>query len=114
MSDDDHITMLLGDVSQGLATLSVAIEDLAAQINQGMEPTSLEILSEADLAGITGYKLPSRQIEWLVANRWQHVLTGANRPVVGRVYARLKLAGVKPTAAHAVADTWTLDISKVG
>ncbi|UUQ65187.1 DUF4224 domain-containing protein [Pseudomonas fuscovaginae UPB0736] len=72
-----------------------------------------ETLAEEELAAITGYHLPSKQIEWLARNSWQYVLTGARRPVVGRVYARLKLAGVKPSATNAVAETWTLDLSRV-
>ena len=72
-----------------------------------------ETLSEEELATITGYKTPSFQRRWLARNAWEHVLTGAQRPVVGRVYARLKLAGVKPSATNAVAETWTLDLSRV-
>jgi hypothetical protein len=73
-----------------------------------------ETLTTDELATITGYQLPSRQIQWLANNGWQYVLTGARRPIVGRVYARLKLAGVKPSAGNAVAETWTLDLSRVG
>ena len=73
-----------------------------------------ETLTDDELASITGYKTPSCQRQWLTRNAWQFVLTGAQRPVVGRVYARLKLAGVKPTATNAVAETWTLDLSRVG
>ncbi|WP_339545850.1 hypothetical protein [Pseudomonas sp. RA_35y_Pfl2_P32] len=40
--------------------------------------------------------------------------TAAQRPVVGRVYARLNLAGLKPSATNAVAETWSLDLSRVG
>ncbi|MEW7854722.1 DUF4224 domain-containing protein [Pseudomonas chlororaphis] len=58
--------------------------------------------------------MPSRQIQWLTNNGWEYVLTGARRPIVGRVYARLKLAGVKPSATNAVVETWTLDLSRVG
>jgi len=72
-----------------------------------------ETLSEDELATITGYKTPSFQRQWLTRNAWEHVLTGAQRPVVGRVYARLKLAGVKPSATNAVAETWSLDLSRV-
>ncbi|WP_095083349.1 DUF4224 domain-containing protein [Pseudomonas sp. Irchel s3h17] len=72
-----------------------------------------ETLAEEELAAITGYQIPSRQAGWLSKNGWEYVLTGARRPVVGRVYARLKLAGVKPSATNAVAETWTLDLSKV-
>ncbi|WP_096515418.1 DUF4224 domain-containing protein [Pseudomonas izuensis] len=72
-----------------------------------------ETLTDDELATITGYQMPSRQIQWLKENHWQFVLTGARRPIVGRVYARLKLAGVKPTASNAVAETWTLDLASV-
>ena len=74
---------------------------------------SSETLAEEELAVITGYQVPSRQIRWLEMNGWQYVLTGARRPVVGRVYARLKLAGVSPDAKSAVAETWTFDLSRV-
>ncbi|MOA31849.1 hypothetical protein D3C78_1530280 [compost metagenome] len=73
-----------------------------------------ETLIEDEIAAITGYQIPSKQISWLANNGWQYTLTGARRPVVGRVYARLKLAGVKPTTTNAVAETWALDLSRVG
>ena len=72
-----------------------------------------ETLSEDELVTITGYKTPSFQRQWLTRNEWKYVLTGAQRPVVGRVYARLKLAGVKPSANNAVGETWSLDLSRV-
>jgi hypothetical protein len=73
-----------------------------------------EMLAEDELAAITGYVFPSRQISWLNQNGWKYVLTRARRPVVGRVYARMKLAGVKPSAENVAADAWTLDLSRVG
>lgn len=81
--------------------------------SQSMEFLS-ETLTDEELSTITGYKIPSCQRQWLTSNHWEFVLTGAQRPVVGRVYARLKLAGVKPTANNAVAETWTLDLARVG
>ncbi|PVZ59318.1 hypothetical protein C9422_10275 [Pseudomonas sp. B1(2018)] len=72
-----------------------------------------ETLAEDELATITGYQTPSRQIQWLMDNHWQFVLTGARRPIVGRMYARLKLAGVKPSASNAIAEAWTLDLANV-
>lgn len=76
--------------------------------------TQAETLNEDELAVITGYRIPSKQIEWLRRNGWQHALSGARRPVVGRVYARLKLAGIKPSSSNAVSEPWTLDLSRVG
>lgn len=73
-----------------------------------------ETLVEEEIAAITGYQIPSKQISWLANNGWQYTLTGASRPVVGRVYARLKLAGVRPTATNVTAETWALDLSRVG
>lgn len=73
-----------------------------------------ETLSDEELITITGYKTPSHQRQWLVKNAWAFVLTGAQRPVVGRVYARLKLAGVKPSEVSAIAETWSLDLRNVG
>lgn len=72
-----------------------------------------ETLADEELATITGYQIPSKQIQWLNENHWEFVLTGARRPVVGRVYARLKLAGVKPSAVNAVTETWSLDLANV-
>lgn len=72
-----------------------------------------ETLADEELATITGYQIPSKQILWLTENRWQFVLTGARRPIVGRVYARLKLAGVKPSGVNAVTETWSLDLANV-
>ena len=72
-----------------------------------------ELLTDDEVASITGYQTPSRQIQWLASNGWQHVLNGARRPVVGRLYARLRLAGLKPSEANAITDTWTFDLSRV-
>lgn len=72
-----------------------------------------ETLTEEELATITGYQLPSKQIQWLTNNHWEFVLTGARRPIVGRVYARMKLAGVKPSAASAVTEVWSLNLANV-
>lgn len=73
-----------------------------------------ETLTEEEIATITGYLIPSGQIAWLNRNGWKYVLTRARRPVVGRVYARMKLAGVKPSAENVAAEAWSLDLSKVG
>ena len=72
-----------------------------------------ETLTDEELSTITGYQIPSKHIQWLANNHWEFVLTGARRPIVGRVYARMKLAGVQPFAVKAAAEAWTLDLSKV-
>ena len=73
-----------------------------------------ETLAEEEIAAITGYMIPSRQIEWLNKNGWKYVLTRSRRPVVGRVYAWMKLAGVKPSAENVAAEAWSLNLSNVG
>lgn len=74
---------------------------------------SSETLADDELALITGYQIPSKQIQWLTQNQWEFVLTGARRPIVGRIYARMKLAGVNPSPANAVAEGWTLNLANV-
>lgn len=74
---------------------------------------SSETLADDELALITGYQIPSKQIQWLTQNHWEFVLTGARRPIVGRVYARMKLSGVTPSPTNAAADIWTLNLANV-
>ncbi|QRY82453.1 DUF4224 domain-containing protein [Pseudomonas sp. PDNC002] len=50
---------------------------------------------------------------WLKANGWVYEVYAAGRPIVGRIYARLKLAGVKPTSSAAVEEPWQLDLRDV-
>lgn len=74
-------------------------------------PTS-EILDDDEVAAITGFKLARKQLAWLDENHWNYHRNGAGRPVVGRAYARLKMAGINPSKP-AAKEAWTLDLSKV-
>lgn len=65
-------------------------------------------LSDAELVGITGTNQARLQIEWLKANGWAHATTRAGRPVVGRLYANLKLSGVE-VATMITPQEWTPD-----
>ncbi len=51
-----------------------------------------EFLTAEELAEITGYKHPGSQKEWLDANGWKYVMNAARRPIVGRWFARMRLA----------------------
>lgn len=62
------------------------------------EQTSSEFLTADELAGITGRKHTVHQREWLDRNGWAYVRNAAGKPIVGRWYARQKLAGITPTA----------------
>lgn len=58
-----------------------------------------ELLSADELAEVTGYSHIARQKEWLDKNGWAYVVNAAGRPIVGRWFARLRLAGVQPTVS---------------
>jgi len=76
-----------------------------------------EILSDEDLADLTGYKARGWQRRWLINRGWHFIESRGGRPLVGRHYARMKL-GV-PLEVVSLAQplpaipTWTPDISKV-
>lgn len=70
-----------------------------------------EFLTESEIAELTGRKFAVQQIEWLELNSWKFARNAAGRPVIGRLYARLRLAGVKPTMQ--AAQEWSLDLAKV-
>ena len=75
-----------------------------------------ETLSEDELFAITGYSRPSKQREWLIDNKWSHRLNRARHPIVGRIYARMMLAGIDPAASAKNSpqrEEWSLDLSKV-
>jgi hypothetical protein len=76
-----------------------------------------EILSDEELAHITGYKARAYQRRWLIDRQWVFVESRGKRPLVGRMYARMKLgmlspAIVDPSPLPAV-PTWTPDFSRV-
>jgi Domain of unknown function (DUF4224) len=56
-----------------------------------------EFLSADELAEVTGYKHVTSQREWLEKNGWTYVRNASGKPIVGRWYARQKLAGLTPT-----------------
>jgi hypothetical protein len=63
-------------------------------------------LTELELAGITGTPQHKLQVDWLRANAWAFSLTRSGRPVVGRLYANLKLSGVE-VKTMIQAEEWT-------
>jgi hypothetical protein len=75
--------------------------------------TPSEFLSSQELADMIGAPSARKQIRWLAEHGWKYELNAASKPIVGRIYARLKLAGVKPNGANATDQPWTLDLSKV-
>ena len=73
-------------------------------------PIASETLDTDELTTITGCPRKGEQVEWLTTNGWVHHRTRAGAPVVGRLYARLKLAGITPAA---MAGGWSPDLSGV-
>jgi hypothetical protein len=73
-----------------------------------------ETLSEEELSEISGCSRKTEQIDWLSKNGWLFVKTKGNEPRVGRLYARLKLAGINPAALAAPeASGWQLDVANI-
>lgn len=76
-----------------------------------------EILSDAELAELTGYKARGWQRRWLNERHWHFVESRGGRPLVGRQYARMKLGVtlevVQMAPPPSSVPTWSPDISKV-
>lgn len=77
-----------------------------------------EILSEKELAELTGYKARGHQRRCLAERHWHFVESRGGRPLVGRQYARQKLSGlvidtVPVAAPPPLAPAWTPDFSRV-
>ena len=76
-----------------------------------------EILSDEELAELTGYKARAYQRRWLIDRQWVFVESRGKRPLVGRMYARMKLGMISPTIADPnpppATPVWTPDYSRV-
>ena len=70
-----------------------------------------ETLSNDELADITGCVRYAGQFDWLNDNDWKHFKNRAGAPIVGRWYARMKLAGITPQAANA--EAWAPDFATI-
>ena len=53
-----------------------------------------EILTVDEVRALTGRTHRAEQVKWLGEHMWRYQLNAAGFPVVGRWYARMKLAGV--------------------
>ena len=59
-----------------------------------LQTADLTLTSE-ELAKITGHTRAQGQLDWLTANRWHKHVNRAGWPVVGRLYATMKLSGIE-------------------
>lgn len=71
-----------------------------------------EMLTVDEIGAISGAARKGDQIDWLTKNRWVFHTTRAGEPVVGRLYARLKLSGINPSAMTSPGG-WVPDLSQV-
>jgi hypothetical protein len=74
-------------------------------------PDQLQLTAD-ELDRLTGSPMTALQIEWLRANGWAYTLTRAGKPVVGRLYANLKLSGVE-VATMVSPGSWQPNLSAI-
>lgn len=73
-------------------------------------PMQSETLEPEEISEITGCSRRAEQVEWLSRNHWTFHKTRAGAPVVGRMYARLRMSGINPSVM-ATTGGWTPDFS---
>lgn len=71
-----------------------------------------ETLSPDELQDISGCGRKGDQIKWLNSNGWTFIKNRAGEPIIGRLYARLRLTGINPATLSAP-TSWVPDFSKV-
>ena len=71
-----------------------------------------ETLTAEELETISGCCRKVDQIKWLQKNGWTFIKNRAGAPIIGRLYARLRLSGINP-ASLVSTPTWAPDLSKV-
>lgn len=75
-------------------------------------PIGSETLTANEIELITGCVRRADQIAWLQAEGWTFFKNKAGDPIVGRLYARLKLSGINPNSMMA-SGGWAPDLNKV-
>ncbi len=73
-------------------------------------PLGSELLTADEVAEITGTQRRPQQIEWLKQKQWVHHINRAGTPIVGRLYARMKMAGLNMQGPEVA---WSPDLSGV-
>lgn len=64
-------------------------------------PITSETLSVDELQHLTGASRKKDQAMWLEEHGWVFVKNRAGDPIVGRLYARMMLAGIRPSGGAA-------------
>lgn len=76
-------------------------------------PLASELLDSNELTALTGCSRRGEQLAWLTNNGWTHHITRGGDPVVGRLYARFRLAGISPAALTGSAHGWIPDFASL-
>lgn len=76
-------------------------------------PLSSETLNNDEVSEISGCRRRSEQVAWLKRNGWIYFLNKAGMPIIGRLYARMKLSGINPANLAANDGGWTIDVTRV-
>ncbi|MYM37235.1 DUF4224 domain-containing protein [Duganella sp. FT94W] len=75
-----------------------------------------ETLSEDEVAEISGCQRRADQVAWLNRAGWVYHTNKAGLPIIGRMYARMRMAGINPSSLISGGNSgtgWAMDISKV-
>ncbi len=75
-------------------------------------PIASETLTTDELVQITGCSRHSDQLKWLESNHWTHHKNKGGEAVVGRLYARLKMAGINAESI-APQKSWKPDFASL-
>lgn len=110
---DQRIADLLERLCESVESLNKAISSAGIAPFAMDDDISREILTEEEVANLTGLKTRSRQAKWLRENGWVHELSAGGRPLICRLYLRQKLGCVNSAKHKAFGPTWTLDLSKI-
>lgn len=77
-------------------------------------PITSETLTDDEVSEISGCIRKSDQVDWLTKNGWVFFQNRAGTPKIGRLYARLRMAGINTAALAApAAGGWQFDVSLV-
>jgi Domain of unknown function (DUF4224) len=68
-------------------------------------PISSETLTQDELQHLTGAARKKDQTTWLEENGWVFVKNRGGDPIVGRLYARMMLAGIRPGESNMNSQT---------
>lgn len=74
-------------------------------------PIASETLAQEEIILITGCSRRADQISWLQNEGWSFVKNKAGEPIIGRLYARLKLAGINPSTL--TSGGWSPDFNNL-